>query len=308
MSEAVEETRPAGPAHLLSFDVEEYFQVEAAYRGGVRAEQWESYPRRLDPAMDCLLGLLDEGDVRATFFFLGWAAKDQSHWVRLVAEQGHEVASHGMSHNMVHRLSPNAFRQELLDSKHLLEDLSGQSVEGFRAPTFSVTASTFWALDILAETGYRYDSSIFPVRHDRYGVPFAPRWTHRAIGPGGGEVLEIPPLTMSAMGSNWPVGGGGYLRLFPLALLGRGLRQAEEAAQPGMIYLHPWEFDPGQPILPMGRVTRWRHRVNLHRTAGKVRRLIRRFRFGTVRDYLRSSPSVDRTFAYHGPESAQEAV
>ena len=284
--------------HLLSFDVEEYFQVEAA-SAGVPRDQWTRYPKRLGPAVDCILELLAERGITATFFVLGWVAEHEPGLVRLIAQAGHEIASHGMTHAMIGRLTPEAFRRELLDSRRLLEDLSGQPVVGYRAPTFSITRETAWALDVLGECGFRYDSSIFPVRHDRYGVPDAPRFAHRGIGPGGGIILEIPPLTMRLLKSNLPVGGGGYLRLFPVRLVGRSLRAAERAGQSGMLYIHPWELDADQPILPMSRMSRWRHRVGLGRTESKLRWLLERFDFTSVRDHLEVlSTSAQEEFRY----------
>ncbi len=271
---------------MLTFDVEEYFQVEAAAAAGVTPEAWGAYENRLAPAVDWILNLLADRGVTATFFVLGWVARHQRDVVHRLARAGHEIASHGMSHRMLGRLTPQEFRRELLDSRTLLEDISGHAVLGYRAPTFSITRETAWALDVLAGAGYAYDSSIFPVRHDRYGVPDAPRWAHRAVGPGGGDILEIPPLTLRAVGVNLPIGGGGYLRLAPTWLVARALAAAERRRRPGMIYLHPWEFDPAQPALPLGRLSRWRHRVNLHRTAGKLKRLMGRFEFASVRALL----------------------
>ena len=284
--------------HLLSFDVEEYFQVEAA-SSGIPRDEWDSYPRRLSPAMDCILALLAERGITATFFVLGWVARHERDVVRRIAEAGHEIASHGMSHEMICRLTPDAFRREVLDSRKLLEDISGDQVLGYRAPTFSITRETSWALDVLTECAFRYDSSIFPIRHDRYGVPDAPRFAHHALGPAGGSILEIPPLTMRLFKSNLPVGGGGYLRLLPIRLLGRALKAAASRGESGMLYLHPWELDPDQPVLPMSRISRWRHRVGLARTESKLRWLLERFDFTSVREHLEVlSMSAQEEFRY----------
>ena len=169
--------------HLLSIDVEEYFHVQAAAEGGMSSREWASWPRRLGPCVERILQLLANHETKATFFVLGWVAQDQPEIVRRIASCGHEIASHGMTHTMIGRLGPGEFRRELLVSRKLLEDLSGGAVIGFRAPTFSITHRTAWALDALVEAGYRYDSSVFPVHHDRYGVPEAPRWAHLAVGP-----------------------------------------------------------------------------------------------------------------------------
>ena len=284
--------------HLLSFDVEEYFQVEAAARSGVRREDWQGFATRLGPSVDRVLQALAEHQASATFFVLGWVAQHEPDVVRRIAAAGHEIASHGMEHRMLQRLAPDEFRQDLLDSRSMLEDLSGRPVIGYRAPTFSVTHETAWALDVLAETGYRYDSSVFPIHHDRYGVPDAPTDIHRAIGPAGGGLLEIPPLTLRFAGTNWPVGGGGYLRLLPVRVLGRALKKAARQGRAGMLYLHPWELDPGQPVLPMPRLTRFRHRVGLRRTESKLRRLLRRFRFTSIGRHL-DSLLAQADGAYH---------
>jgi len=285
--------------HLLSFDVEEYFQVEAAARG-VPRDQWDDYPKRLAPAVDRILELLDDRGVTATFFVLGWVARHERDMVRRIAEAGHEIASHGMGHHMIGRRSPEEFRDDLIESKQLLEEISGRAVIGYRAPTFSITPDTTWALDVLSRAGFLYDSSVFPVRHDRYGIPYAPRFVHRAVGPDGGTLLEIPPLTWRLLGSNLPAAGGGYLRLFPVRLVGRALRSAARLGRSGMIYLHPWELDPGQPSLPMGRLSRWRHRVGLKRTEAKLQWLLDRFDFTCVRDHLdvlSASASCEFTYA-----------
>ena len=271
--------------HMLSFDVEEYFHAEAA-AAGLSRDRWGEMDRRAAESVDEILALLAERKTTATFFVLGWVARHETEIVKRIAAAGHEIASHGMTHHMLTRLEPAAFETELADSKALLEDLSGQPVVGIRAPTFSVMHRTAWALDALVRCGYEYDSSIFPVRHDRYGVPDAPTKPHWGIGPAGSRILELPPLTLRLLGNNLPVGGGGYLRLFPTGLLAHALRRTARLGHRGMIYVHPWEFDPSQPRLTMGRLTRWRHRVNLHKTANKLRRLMEQFPFTDIRTQL----------------------
>ncbi|HUS92701.1 MAG TPA: XrtA system polysaccharide deacetylase [Phycisphaerae bacterium] len=288
--------------HVLSFDVEEYFHVEAA-AATVRPADWDGLASRLAPPVDRILDLLAEHDAAATFFVLGWVARKQPGLVARIARAGHEIASHGMSHQMIQRLDPSRFREEIIDSRKLLEDIASAPVAGFRAPTFSLTHKTAWAIDELAAAGYEYDSSVFPVRHDRYGVPEAPRWAHRAVGPGGGSILEVPPLTLRAGRANLPVGGGGYLRLFPIHLIGLGLDAAGRAGQVGVVYAHPWEFDPGQPLLPMGRLTRWRHRVNLHRTESKVRWLLRNYDFCDFRRCMGALRSAATEQFLYGTEA-----
>ncbi len=278
--------------------MEEYFQVESA-SGIYDSSQWDTLQKRLAPAVETILQLLSDHQTSATFFILGWVAQHEGQLVRQIAEQGHEIASHGMSHQMLSRLEPETFRCELLDSRRLLEDLTGSPVQGYRAPTFSITRKTAWALDVLAETGYVYDSSIFPVRHDRYGVPDAPVVPHIAIGPGTGRILEIPPLTLPLNRINIPIGGGGYLRLLPVRLMGLALQKAQRRNQIGMIYLHPWELDPGQPVLPMGRLSRWRHRIGLRRTEVKLSWLLQQYQFGSVTQGLEDlKAAVATTYTY----------
>ena len=271
--------------HLLSFDVEEYFQVEAA-AATVPRRHWGCYEKRLEPVVGRILRLLAEQGASATFFVLGWVARNEGAVVARIADAGHEIASHGMDHRMIQYLTPAQLRRQLCDSRKLLEDIAARPVAGYRAPTFSITRRTAWALDVLAEAGFIYDSSVFPIRHDRYGVPGAPAFAHRAVGPGGGSLLEIPPLTVRVGGANLPFGGGGYFRLLPVSASARALRIAQRAGRCGMLYLHPWEFDPDQPILPMSRLARWRHRVGLGRSEAKLRRLLRQFRFTDVRTQL----------------------
>jgi len=266
---------------MLSFDVEEFFQVEAAAHV-IDPQSWDSMPKRLEPVVSRILQLLDEYQSSATFFILGWVARYERRLVRRIADMGHEIASHGMSHRMLNRLNPAEFRQELHDSRRLLEDISGQVVSGFRAPTFSINHTTAWALDVLAETGFRYDSSVFPIRHDRYGVPDAPVGPHYAVGPGGGKILEIPPLTVRVFGKNLPLGGGGYLRLFPVRAIDFALKKALSRAQRPMLYLHPWELDADQPVLPIRLWARWRHGVGLGRTEKKLAWLLKRYKMVSV--------------------------
>ena len=270
---------------MLSFDVEEYFQVEAA-AGSVCRADWAHFPRRLEAGLERILQLLADHETSATFFVLGWVGRHERGLVRRIAEAGHEIASHGMNHKMLDRLSPRQFRRDLLTARRILQDISGRPVIGYRAATFSIRRQTAWAIDLLCDAGFLYDSSVFPIRHDRYGVPGAPAEIHLAVGPAGGSILEIPPLTARLLGRNVPLGGGGYLRLLPVSLLGLALKRAERRGRPAMVYLHPWEFDPDQPPLPMSRLSRWRHRVNLRRTSGKLHWLLDHFHFTSVRQCL----------------------
>src|SRR5258708_3271608 len=233
---------PASLSHGLWIDVEDWFQVEN-YAETIPREQWPRCELRVADNVTRLLDLLTAADVRATFFVLGWVAERLPDLVRDIARAGHEVASHGWSHTPIWHLSEAAFADEVSRSRVLLEELSGQPVIGYRAPTFSITTSTVWALEVLRRAGYRYDSSIFPVRHNRYGIPDAPTTLHRrACG-----IWEVPPAVLELGGARLPVAGGGYLRLYPLWLTRWAIHRLERAGRPAVGYLHPWEFDPGQP-------------------------------------------------------------
>lgn len=271
--------------HMLSFDVEEYFHAEA-FRRVIGPGRWDQWPSRAEGQVDELLALLAEARTRATFFVLGRLARDKADLVRRIAAAGHEIASHGDSHEMIARLGPDGFAADARAGKNRLEDLTGQPVRGYRAATFGLIRRTAWAIDVLAELGFEYDSSVQPVRHDRYGVPDAPAQTHWAHGPGGAAMLEIPPMTRRLAGRNVPLGGGGYFRLLPVVLFDRGLRAWARAGRSAMLYLHPWEFDADQPVVPIGRLGNFRHRVNLHRTADKLRTLLNAHRFAPVADLL----------------------
>lgn len=264
----------------LSFDVEEYFHA-LNLRPVAPEAVWETLPRRTADSTRGILDQLAAHSVRATFFVLGWVARRDPGLVRAIRAAGHEVASHGMSHKMAGELGPEAFRAEARESKRILEDAAGDRVAGFRASTFSITRATRWAFDVLAEEGYTYDSSVFPVRHDRYGWPEFARVPVR-VQTRSGPLLEIPMLTLRRLGSNWPAAGGGYLRLLPLFLVRRALEEMNAAGKPGVLYLHPWEFDPGQPRLLRGGLGALRHYFGLERTRGKLERLLERFEFGPI--------------------------
>lgn len=266
------DARPT-PTVVLSFDVEEHDRIEAAARLSVGAESKAEYARRMEATTRRLLDTLAEAGtgVTATFFVVGAIARTHPRLVRAIADAGHEVASHSHTHQSILRMTPEAFRADLRASRDALEQASGTSVVGFRAPTFSVTRATAWALDILADEGFAYDSSVFPVRHDRYGIPDAPRVPHRVAG---GSLVELPPLTWRVGGQNLPVAGGGYFRLFPLAFMQAGIRQMAGIGAPAVLYFHPWEFDPHQPRLPLGRVSKWRTYVGTGKTTGRLRRLL----------------------------------
>lgn len=275
--------------NVASFDVEEHYRIEAAAGLACSAELKADYAARMEAATRRLLDQLSAAGVLATFYVVGEIARTHPKLVRDIHAAGHEVGSHSWDHRRVHRFDPASFREDLRASKDALEQATGAPVFGFRAPTFSVMRGTGWALDALVDCGFEYDSSIFPVRHDRYGLPDAPRSPFLACGQER-EILELPPLTYRVGGLNLPVAGGGYFRLFPLAAMRAGLRQAARATVPnvGMLYFHPWEFDPGQPRLPLKRLARWRTYVGVGRTTARLAGLLRAFPFTRAIDAARA--------------------
>jgi len=276
-------TRAGPPAGILSVDVEDYFQVEA-FADRVDRNRWQEYPSRVERNTRIILDLLDENGVKGTFFTLGWIAEHFPGVVREIGARGHEIACHSYWHRVVYRLSPEEFREDTVRAKQAIEDAAGVAVVGYRAPNFSVTRKSLWALEILAECGFRYDSSIFPIRHDVYGFPEAPRAPFRVDTPAG-PLAEFPMTTFRCWGSpNLPIGGGGYLRIFPEFVTRFGVRKAFEDGLPLVTYLHPWEVDPEQPRLAGRLTSRLRHYTNLQKTAQRLRNLMGRVRFSSFRD------------------------
>lgn len=264
----------------ISFDVEEYFHA-LNLRPVAPEEAWEGMQRRTADTTRELAAVLAAHGVKATFFFLGWVAARDRGLVKAIHAAGHEIGSHGVSHKMADELGPQAFRDEARSSKALLEDITGTPVHGFRASTFSIGPRTPFALQILVEEGYRWDSSVFPVRHDRYGDPSFSRVPVLVSTPSG-PIVELPMLTWRVFGQNVPAAGGGYLRLLPVGIVERALRVMNAAGSPGVLYLHPWEFDPGQPRLLRGGLGALRHYRGLDKTRAKLERLLRKFRFGPL--------------------------
>ncbi len=275
--------RDGAPRNALTVDVEDYFQV-LAMAPYVPREQWGQWALRIETNLERLLALCEEAGVRATFFTLGWVAERCPQAVRRIAEAGHELASHGYGHERVGAIGPAAFREDVRRAKGLLEDTAGVEVLGYRAPGFSMGPHTPWAARILREAGHRYSSSVYPIRHDHYGAPRAPRCPHRLGGAGG--VLEIPPATVRLAGRNWPAAGGGYFRLLPYAASRLALERINRReGRPAVFYIHPWELDPEQPRIPgVDLKTRFRHYLNLRRTEGRLRRLLRELPWGRMDD------------------------
>ncbi|HEX6938523.1 MAG TPA: XrtA system polysaccharide deacetylase [Longimicrobiales bacterium] len=276
--------------HHFTVDVEEYFQV-SAFEPCVDREQWGAMESRVADSVRQLLELLARHGARGTFFVLGWLADRQPSLVREIAGAGHEVASHGWDHQRVTRQTPESFRDSVRRSKQVLEDLAGAPVLGFRAPSFSITPGVEWALDILIEEGYRYDSSLFPIQRPGYGYPAAGRHVHWLVRPAG-RLAELPPATLRRWGINIPAGGGAYFRLFPYGVVRAALQEAQRKGMPGTFYIHPWELDPGQPRVRVSWLTRIRHYGGLEKTAARLGRLLREFRFTAIADTLENAERV----------------
>jgi polysaccharide deacetylase family protein (PEP-CTERM system associated) len=273
------------PAHqirnAMTIDVEDYFQV-SAFSGLISRNTWENQPCRIERNMERILALLGEANVHATFFTLGWIAKRYPQIVRDIINNGHELASHGYHHLRASDQRPVEFREDVTRSKMLLEDLGGRPVIGYRAPSFSIGRSNLWALDTLQEAGYLYSSSIYPIRHDHYGMPEAPRFKFRHRDQGG--LVELPATTVKLFWRNFPAGGGGYFRLFPYHVSRWLLRRVNQLdRQPCIFYFHPWEIDHEQPRQKNISVkTRFRHYVNLARTEPRIRLLLGDFKWGRM--------------------------
>ncbi|MCH8048440.1 MAG: DUF3473 domain-containing protein [Planctomycetes bacterium] len=277
------------PINAFTVDVEDYFQV-SAFEKHVARSQWDQYASRVVDNTQRILRLLNRHDVQATFFVLGWVADRYPDLVREIHHAGHEVGSHSFWHRLVYDLSPEEFRDDLRRSRDVLEDLIGASVTAYRAPSFSITKRSLWALDILSEEGFCVDSSIFPIHHDRYGIPGAKTSVH-TLQTKAGQLWEFPPSVARFAGFNLPVSGGGYFRLYPFALTRYCLNRLNRTRQEAfMFYVHPWEVDPEQPRLGVGsRMARFRHHVNLSSTERKLDALLGKFRFGRLCDVIQQA-------------------
>jgi len=280
--------------NALTVDVEDYFHV-SVFDGVVPRHHWDSLESRVSRNTERLLAMFDDAGVRATFFVLGWVAERQTGLVRQIAAAGHEIASHGYAHRLVYDQTPEAFRQDVRRAKGLLEDAIGHPVLGFRAPSYSITPRSLWAIDALIDEGFAYDASIFPIRHDRYGIPDSPRHAFLLIRSNG-SIVEVPGSTVRFGPVNLPVAGGGYFRILPYGWTRWGIsRLNRRDRKPAVFYLHPWEIDPEQPKLPARRLGRFRHYRNLDKTEGRLHSLLRDFRFGplkTVLELTEAAPQV----------------
>lgn len=272
--------RSTAPRNALTVDVEEHFQV-AAFEGQIARDAWEGHDSRVAANTNRVLDVFAAQGVRGTFFVLGWVAERHPALIRRIVAEGHELASHGYDHTRVIYMDAARFREDVTRTRGILEATGGVAVRGYRAPSYSINGRNLWALDVLQETGHAYSSSIYPIRHDLYGMPEAPRFAFR-VRPGA--ILEIPVTTVEVYGRNFPAGGGGYFRLMPYGLYRWGLRRVNERdTQPGMFYFHPWEVDPDQPRVPGAPLrSRLRHYTNLRTMEARLQRLLGDFRWGRM--------------------------
>lgn len=268
----------------MTVDVEDYFHV-TALSGAIDRDDWSRCESRVEANTNRILALLDDKSVKGTFFVLGWEAERRPGLVRCIAEAGHEIACHGYSHELVYRQSPETFREETRRAKALLEDCAQTDVLGYRAASYSITPKSRWALDILCEEGFHYDSSIFPIRHDIYGMELDELGPHRLTTDNGNSIVEFPISVVNLMGANMPASGGGYFRLYPYALSKYALTRVNRE-RPFVFYLHPWEVDPDQPRFDVSWKSRFRHYNNLGKCHGRLSRLLDDFSFTTIRDVI----------------------
>jgi polysaccharide deacetylase family protein (PEP-CTERM system associated) len=280
-------TAPATPRPLLNaltIDVEDYFHV-SGFDHCVSRRQWDDFPSRVSSSTLRVLDRLTEAGVRGTFFILGWVAERHPALIRAIHAAGHEIGCHSYSHRLIYEQTPATFASDLRLARLILEDIIGERVTAYRAPSFSIVERSLWALDILLEEGFLFDSSIYPTYHDRYGLAGTPPHPH-CIERTGGSIWEFPPPVWRIRNYPLPIGGGGYFRLYPYRLTRRGLRAINAAGRPFAVYLHPWEFDPDQPRLRPGIVRAFRHYVGLRRTKERLVQLLKDFRFGTLTESL----------------------
>jgi polysaccharide deacetylase family protein (PEP-CTERM system associated) len=271
--------RPTAITNALTIDVEDYFQV-SAFAPHIARSDWHRRECRVERNVDRILDLLERNEVKATFFTLGWIAERYPQLVRSIVAEGHELASHGYGHERVSDLTPATFDADIRRAKAILEDQSGTPIIGYRAPSFSIGAANLWALDTLARAGHRYSSSIYPIRHDHYGMPDAPRFAHRI----NADLIEIPPTTLRVLNRNLPSSGGGYFRLLPYSFSRWMLKRVNAVdGQPAVFYFHPWEIDVDQPRVDgIGAKTRFRHYVNIDRMEARLQQLLADFAWGRM--------------------------
>ncbi len=271
--------------NALTIDVEDYFMV-SAFADTIKFEEWDKYESRVEMNTYKIIELLVEYNVNATFFVLGWIGEKYPQLVRDIHAAGHEIACHGYNHRLIYDLTPEEFRQDIRRAKSQLENTIGMAVIGFRAPSYSIKEETLWALEVLVEEGFSYDSSIFPIHHDRYGIPDAKRFQN-VIECDSGSIKEFPLTTYKVANFNFPIAGGGYLRFLPIWLLKAAISNINKnEMQPAVVYLHPWEIDAAQPRLNGSMRSRFRHYINLDSTLPKLKELLTRFKFKQLSEFL----------------------
>jgi len=270
--------------NILSVDVEEWFHPEAVQHLFPR-EKWDECESRIEKNVENLLNLFQLHNTKATFFILGWIAEKYPAMIKNIAEAGHEIASHGYNHLMITKMNEVGFQNDLRKSIEILENTSGKKICGYRAPTFSIVDDTKWAWQILENNGFLYDSSVYPVFHDRYGIPDAPRTQFLPL-QNPGTIIEFPLSTLKILGKNLPFGGGGYLRIFPLWFTTMAFRNLNRQNIPGILFVHPWEFDSDQPKIPLNVISRWRHYFNIKNNMEKLHHLLQDFKWTAFENIL----------------------
>lgn len=283
---AIPENGASNPRNVFSVDLEDYYMV-SGFSGAIRFEDWDRFEGRIEGSTEKLLDLLHRHDVRATFFVLGWVARKYPDLIRRIHSNGHEIASHGYNHKPVFGMTPEEFQRDMTLTRDILEDITSETVIGYRAPSYSITRESIWALGILIKLGFRYDSSIFPIHHDFYGYPDFARSPVAVTVEGAGKILEIPMSTIRILGRNIPVCGGGYFRLYPFAFTEWSIRHLNRQENlPAIFYIHPWELDEGQPKVNAGAIRTLRHRINIAKTESRIRELLNIFPFCSFREWL----------------------
>lgn len=272
--------------NAMTVDVEDYFHVQA-FAGVVARTDWERYPSRVERNTLRLLEMFSRKQVRATFFILGWVAERFPGLVETICQAGHRVGCHGYAHRVIYEGNDTDFRNDVRRGRKIIEDIAGIAVTSFRAPSYSITAETLWAFEVLGEEGFEYDSSVFPVKHDIYGIPNAPRFPHVKQLQCGRQIREFPPSTLRVLGNNIPIAGGGYFRLLPYKLTALAIQHLNKTeCQPAMVYLHPWEIDPDQPRISASWLSRFRHYNNLDSTQTKCQKLLDEFSWAPMEEVL----------------------
>lgn len=278
--------------NAMTVDVEDYFQV-SAFDPYIKRSEWEGFTTRVEYNVDKILKMFDEAGIKGTFFVLGWIAKKHPQIVRKISRAGHEIASHGWYHHRVSQQTPDEFHEDILQTRELLEDISGLAVKGYRAPSYSLVETTPWAHDVLKKAGYEYSSSIMPIKHDHYGIPHAPRFEF-IVNPS--QILEVPITTVKFRNKNYPCGGGGWFRLYPYQFSKKALEHVNQNERRSCVfYFHPWEIDPLQPrIKGLNARARFRHYLNLSRNESKFRSLLKDFKWGRMDEIFLVPSQVER--------------